>query len=148
MAVIDVAKFEHFFRVAASLDVDREDVRRYEEFVNEKIADFLIRAQAIARANVRDLIEPQDLPVTKGIAICEHEFDHIDREIGMRALLADLLVKPPNIDYTDETERRLPSIAGGLSVALARSFPILDPNVKNPQQTQWDRARRLFALLV
>jgi Domain of unknown function (DUF1931) len=148
MPVIDVTKFEHFFRVAASLDVDKADVRRYENFVNEKISDFLIRAKAIAKANVRDLIEPQDLPITKGLEICIHEFDKLDAQIGMKPLLAELLVRPPNIDYTVETEARLPSIAGGLSVALARLFPILDPNVKNPQTAQWERASRVFALLV
>jgi hypothetical protein len=47
-----------------------------------------------------------------------------------------------------ETEARFPEIAGGLSVALARSFKIIDPNVKNPQSEQWERSFRLFDLLL
>ena len=147
MAVTNISKFERFFRLAAELDVDKMDVRRYEAFVNEKITDFLIRAKAIAKANQRDLIEAWDLPITKGIEICIHDFDKLDAQIGMRPLLAELLVKPPNVEYTVEAEQRLPSIAGGLSVALARAFPLLDPNVKNPQTAQWERATKLFALL-
>jgi hypothetical protein len=34
--------------------------------------------------------------------------------------------------YSDETEARLPVIAGGVSLALARTFKIIDPQVKNP----------------
>ena len=39
-------------------------------------------------------------------------------------------------------------VAGGLSVALARSFPLIDPNVRNPQTWQWERAFQLFDLLL
>ena len=42
----------------------------------------------------------------------------------------------------------MPLIAGGLSVALARSFRILDTDLKNPQTEHWERAFRLFALLL
>ncbi|MDB5092738.1 MAG: hypothetical protein JWO85_839, partial [Candidatus Eremiobacteraeota bacterium] len=40
------------------------------------------------------------------------------------------------------------AIAGGLSVALARTFTIIDPKVKNPQSDEWERAYRLFSLLL
>ncbi|MGZ3297268.1 MAG: DUF1931 family protein, partial [Xanthobacteraceae bacterium] len=38
-----VARFERFFRAAAGLDVDKEDLKRYADFVNRKIYDLLIR---------------------------------------------------------------------------------------------------------
>ncbi|MEA2740023.1 MAG: hypothetical protein QOH05_3330, partial [Acetobacteraceae bacterium] len=38
-----VTKFERFFRVAASLDVDEHDLKRYTDFVNHKIYDLLLR---------------------------------------------------------------------------------------------------------
>ncbi|MDB6160484.1 MAG: hypothetical protein JWO04_4190, partial [Gammaproteobacteria bacterium] len=31
MTVMNIAKFERFFRLAASLDVDKEDLRRYSD---------------------------------------------------------------------------------------------------------------------
>jgi hypothetical protein len=33
-------------------------------------------------------------------------------------------------------------------VQLARTFPILDPDVKNPSSDHWERARRVFDLLL
>ena len=36
---------------------------------------------------------------------------------------------------------------GGLTVALARAFKILDPKVKNPQSVHWERAMAIFDLL-
>ena len=47
-----------------------------------------------------------------------------------------------------ETEARLPSIAGGLSVALARAFKIIDLSLQNPSSEHWDRAFRIFDLLI
>jgi hypothetical protein len=50
--------------------------------------------------------------------------------------------------YSEELERRLLRIAGGLSLDLVRTFKILDPKLKNPQTEQWERAFRIFDLLV
>ena len=43
---------------AAALDVDKEDLKRYADFINRKIHDLLIRGEAVAEANGRDLIRP------------------------------------------------------------------------------------------
>src|SRR5690349_20928924 len=59
---ISIPKFERFFRVAASLDTDKEDLRRFEDFINRKIRDLVVRAEAFAKANTRDIIMPFDLP--------------------------------------------------------------------------------------
>ena len=42
----------------------------------------------------------------------------------------------------------LPAVVGGLSVALARTFTIIDPELKNPRTWQWERAVRVFELLL
>jgi hypothetical protein len=49
---------------------------------------------------------------------------------------------------SDETESRLPDVVGGLSLALARTFKIIDPEVKNPQTEHWERAFSIFNLLL
>jgi hypothetical protein len=41
----------------------------------------------------------------------------------------------------------LPEVFGGLSVALARSFRVIDPTVSNPSTRHWDRVFTLFALM-
>jgi hypothetical protein len=149
MRVMSIPKFERFFRLAAGLDVDKADLKRYSEFVNRKIYDLLLRGQAAAKANGRDIIEPFDLPITKGLQESIHEFRSVDAEIELQPILDDLLARPPlDLAYSVETEARLPEIAGGLSVALARSFKIIDPDVKNPQSEQWERSFRIFDLLL
>jgi hypothetical protein len=58
--VMSINKFERFFRVAAGLDVDKKDLKRYSDFVNQKTYDLLIRGTAAATANGRDIIEPAE----------------------------------------------------------------------------------------
>ena len=46
MPVMAVAKFERFFRAAAGVDVDKNELKRYTDCVNDKIYDLLIMGQA------------------------------------------------------------------------------------------------------
>ena len=149
MPVMAVSKFEQFFHAAAGLDIDKADVKRYEQFINEQLPALLFRAQATAKSNVRDIIEPFDLPITKGLRQCMHEFEVIDKDLGLTPILDELVARPPlDMAYSVETESQFAAIAGGLSVALARTFTIIDPKVKNPQSDEWERAYRLFSLLL
>jgi uncharacterized protein DUF1931 len=52
------------------------------------------------------------------------------------------------VTLSEETQERLPGIAGDVSVALARAFRIIDPDVRNPGTQRWERAFRLFDLLL
>lgn len=129
MPVISAAKCQRFFRIAAGLDVDKDDLKRYSEFVNQKIYDLLIVARASAKANGRDIIYPSDLPITKGLQQSIHQFDDIDEEVQLEPVLDQLAWRPPlGAALAIETEARLPTIVGGLSVALARTFKIVDPD--------------------
>jgi hypothetical protein len=149
MPVMGVSKFERFFRVAAGLDVDKADLKRYDEFLDNKIYDMFVIAKAVAKANDRDIIQPQDLPITKGLQERTHEFRKMDEDLEVRPLLEQLLGRPPlEIGIAEETEARLPALAGGLSVALARTFTIIDPDLKNPASAEWEQVFRLFTLLL
>ena len=144
-----VARFEHFFQAAARLDVDKQDFKRYSDFVNHKICDLLSRGEATAKANGRDLIEPIDLPITKGLQESIHLFKELDQNIELKPILDHLTARPPlDLDYSKESVAQLPAIAGGLSVALARTFKIIDPDLKNPQTEHWQRSVQIFDLLV
>jgi Domain of unknown function (DUF1931) len=68
---------ERFFRIAAGLDVDKQDLKRYSDFINRKLHDLLVRAEAVAKANGRVVIEPCDLGLQESI----HEFENIDKQI-------------------------------------------------------------------
>ncbi|MCU1448053.1 MAG: hypothetical protein JWP02_223 [Acidimicrobiales bacterium] len=149
MPVMAIPRFERFFRLAADLDIDKNDLKRYNDFVTAKLTDLLIIGQVAAKANLRDIIEFWDLPVTKGLQERVHEFEKLDAEIELEPIL-ERLAASPQLDLTlsEETEARLPALVGGMSVALARAFRIIDPNVRNPQTEQWERAVRLFDLLL
>lgn len=147
--VMGVDRFERLFRTAAGLHVDKEDLKRHSELVNQRITNLLIRAVAAAKANGRDIIQPFDLPITKGLQECIHEFKSMDLEIELQPILDRLTSRPPlELAYSAETEQRLPSLAGGISLALARSFKIIDPEMKNPRSEHWERAFALFNLLL
>jgi hypothetical protein len=149
MPVMGAARFERFFRVAASLDVDKSDLKRYDEFLDRKIYDLFVVAKAAAKANGRDVIEPRDLPITKGLQERMHEFLRMDEDLDVVPLLEQLLTRPPlGIAISADTEARLPAIAGGLSVALAQAFKIIEPRVKNPGSAEWDQVLRMFELLL
>lgn len=149
MAVMAVPRFERFFRSAAGVDVDKNDLRRYGDFVNDKVHDLLVIGQAHAKANRRDVIEPSDLPVTKGLQESIHRFRNLDEDIELKPILEQLAALPPlDLSIGEEVRERLPEIVGGLSLALARTFTILDPGLKNPRTEQWERVIRLFELLL
>ena len=149
MPVMGVTKFKRFFRVAASLDVDKDDLKRYSDFVNQKIYDLLLRGQAAAKANGRDIIQPHDLPITKGLQERIHEFRRITEDIDLRPILERLAARPPlDMGVSDETDAELPRIVGGLSVGLARTFKMLEPDLKNPQTRHWEQAMGIFNLLL
>jgi histone H3/H4 len=139
----------HFFRAAAELEVDKEDIKRYYEFVDKKMEDLLLMAQHTAKSNDRITVEPRDLPLTKGLQESVHAFEKLDLDIGLERIL-DKEVPEPQIDlpYSEATEARLPAIAGGMSLALARTFKIIDPEVKHPATAMWERAFGIFNLLL
>jgi hypothetical protein len=147
--VMSVAKFERFFRAASGLNVDKQDLKRFSEFVNYKVYDFLACGVGVARANGRNIIAPFDLPITKGLQDCIYAFKAIDETIELEPILDHLTARPPlDLPYCDETEAELPAIVGGLGVALARVFKIIDPDLKNPATEHWRRSFQAFDLLL
>ena len=149
MPVFGVIKFERFFRTAAGLNVDKNDIKRFDSFVRDKLGDMILMAEATARANNRDLIYPQDLPITKGLQETMHAFRRMEPELELAPILEQLAgYPPPNFTLTIETEQRLPAVVGGLALAVARTFTIVDPQLTNPQSSDWERVFRLFDTLL
>jgi hypothetical protein len=149
MAVTAVSRFERFFRVVAGLDVDKDDLRRYNDFLDEEVGDLFLIAEATAKANGRDIIEPHDLPITKGLQERIHEFEKFDQDIELTPVLGEITARPPlTLSCSDETIARLPVVAGGLSLSLARTMKIIYPDLKVPGTEHWDRTFAMFDLLM
>ncbi|HEY3691513.1 MAG: hypothetical protein QOH09_1687 [Pseudonocardiales bacterium] len=143
-----VPVFERFFRVIASIQIDRSDVRRFRDFVDQQIDDIAISGRNSARWNGRDVIAPQDLPITRGLQERMREFDKLEEAEEIRELLRQDVRRPPaEVTFAEETEQLLPEVFGGLSVALARSFRVIDPTLANPGTAHWERAFEMFRLV-
>jgi histone H3/H4 len=139
MPVMSVATFQRFFRTAGGLNVDKDDLKRYNDFLQSRILDLLIAARAIAKANGRDIVQPADLPITAGLQERVGEFQALDEEFELSGVLDQLIGRPPDLDLSEETDARLPLVAGGLSVALARLFNEAEPELKNLQTRHWGK---------
>ncbi len=48
----------------------------------------------------------------------------------------------------DDTQARLPLLFGGISVALARTFKLIDAELKAVHTEEWERTFSLFRLLI
>jgi len=140
--------FERFFRSVANVKIDKNDVRRFREFVDEQIDDIAIAGRNSAKQNGRDVIVPQDLPITKGVQERMREFDKLEEAEEIRALLRQVMRRPPgDVTFAEDTEDLLPELFGGLSVALAQAFRVVDPTVSNPSTEHWNRVFTIFRLV-
>jgi hypothetical protein len=147
--VAGIPEFKRFFRSAGRVDVDKDDLRRFRAFVDQKIDDIAIAGRNSASWNGRDVIAPQDLPITKGLQERMREFDKLDEADEIRQLLRGAVRRPPaDVTFSEETEDMLPEVFGGISIALARSFRIVDPRVTNPSTEHWERGFDLFRMLL
>jgi hypothetical protein len=143
-----IPAFERFFRSVGSVTIHKNDVRRFREFVDEQIDDIAIAGRNSAKWNGRDVVVAQDLPITKGVQERMREFDKLEEAEEIRELLRQAVRQPPgDVTFAEDTERLLPELFGGLSIALARSFRVVDPKVSNPSTEHWDRVFTLFRLL-
>jgi len=149
VGVMGIPRLQRFFEATASLETDRDDLKRYCRFVNEKIAGLMIRAQAVAEENGCDIIWLSDIPITRGLQECIQHFQQMHEQLEVTALLEHLAgLSQLHLDYSLETREALGDISGGLSVALAGTFRILDPQLRHPHGEQWERCFQIFSLLV
>lgn len=51
--VMAVKQFQKLFRTTAGLNVDKNDIKRLSNFINERLADLLLLGQVSARVNNR-----------------------------------------------------------------------------------------------
>ncbi len=146
--VMAVKQFEILFRKSASLDIDKSDVKRLGGFINQRVYDLMIRGQANAKANARDIIQVQDLPITKGLQEQIHFFKGLDEELNLSVILENLAKLPPlALEYSEEVEQKLPELVGAVTVSLAKLFKIIDPKLKNPGSIEWEQVEQVFNLL-
>ena len=69
--------------------------------------------------------------------------------VSSRACNPEITARPPlHLAISAATEDNLAEIAGGLSVALARTFRLVDPHLKHSTMTDWKHAFQISNLLL
>lgn len=147
--IMAVSEFERLFREAASLDIDKNDIKRLSDFLGKKIYDLLVVAERNAKYNGRDIIYEPDVPVTKGLQETIQEFEKMDVALRLEPVLDHLAGLPPmDLEVSEDVRKLLPKLAGALVVAAARVLKALDPGLKNPQTEHWERMEEVFDQLI
>jgi hypothetical protein len=143
-----VPLYQRFFRTVASVDIDKNDVRRLHEFIDEWIDGIALAGRNCAKWNGRDVVVAQDLPITRGLQERMREFDKLDEAGEIRDLLSQVVRQPPDdIAFAQDAEQLLPELFGGLAVALARALREIDTTLTNPSSEHWDRVFATFRLV-
>jgi hypothetical protein len=149
VAAFAVEEFERFFQVASGLRVDRQDLKRHNDFVHQQLCDLLLMGQANARANGRDVVTLHDLPVTQGLADSMAAFAQIGGRVDLAPILDRLATYAPlELPVDRQAQALLPTVVGGLSLALARTLTLVLPSVVEPRAEHWERAFKVVDLLV
>ena len=147
--VMGITQFQSLFRQAASLDIDKSDLKRFDDFVNERLHDLLLLAQTKAKANGRPAIDWIDMPVTKGLQENIHEFDKMDEALSLSTILESLSRLPPmDLPYSEALEEKIPELTGGIAVSLAKVFKAIEPKLKNPTTVEWEKIEHIYRILL
>jgi len=122
---------------------------RFEAFGREQVADLLTIARARAKLDGRDVIESRDLPVTNGLHESIHRFRQLELGAEVRPMLEQMATRPQlDLAVAVDVDEVLPEVAGGVSLALGHTFQLIDSTVRNPAIEHWERAFRIFDLLL
>jgi hypothetical protein len=54
---------------------------------------------------------------------------------------------PADIAFAEGAEKLLPELFGGLSIALARTFAVVDTTMSTPSTEHWNRVFTIFRLV-
>ena len=147
--IVGISKFEALFRKVASIDVDKSDLKKMNQLVNQKIEDMFVVAKAASKANGRDVIRFCDLPITKGIQEHINEFKKYDYHLDLTPSLEKITAIPQmNLVYQKEVEEGLSDLAGALIIMLAKIFKIIDPDLKNPVTADWEKVNNIFDIIL
>lgn len=147
MTVMDVSTFQRLFRDAAGLEVDGSDLPRCNAVVTRTLYRMLLAAQATAATYHRYIIEPGDLPITQGLQENIDRFTMLAQRLDLERILAQLATyRPLDRIPATETTSRFPDIVGGLTMALARTLTLIDPQMTHPREAHWATLRSLVDL--
>ncbi len=131
--IMAVARFQSLFRKSASLDVDKDDLKRLGDLLGKKLDGLLVVGKATAKANGQDIILSRDLPLTPGMRRAIHEFDDLDEELALDPILEQLAIHPPlEMTYGADVDVLLPPPPGRTHGGVGEDLPHPRPEPHQP----------------
>lgn len=147
--IMGVKQFQKLFRIAAGLNLDKNDLKKLNDFINHKLSDLLLLGQVSAQINNRDVIDFTDLPITKGLQEHIQEFKKMDELLEIQPILKQQAKLPPlRLEYSRTLESKISEIVGGITVSLAKVFHALDKDLKNPTPIEWEKVNTIYNILL
>ena len=145
--VMGVAKVEALFRRSAGLDIDEKNkIVLCLDIVESKLHDLLLVGEEKALSNGREEMLVHDLPITKGLRKTIKEFEALNEEIPVEDVAKFVASLPPlKVAYSEELREKLPKVAGGLMVALAKMTKLFSAE-RRPSVDEIEKARQALNL--
>ncbi len=149
MEIVGAVRFQELLHRTAGLKVDKEDLRRLQDLVGQKLNDLLVVASKNASANGRDIVTEMDLPLTLGLQESLRQFQSLGEQLEMRPILEKLATYPP-LPYplSLELEGLLPDLVGALILIIGQAIKVIDPEVVNPTTDHFERVTKLMSLVL
>jgi len=147
--VFGANRLEELVRRVSEIELDKSDLERLSDFVDEKLYDLLLVGVQHASYNDRDLIMEPDLPLTRGLRESMQDFELYEEEVDIEPILEQMATYPQlEREPSQEVIDLLPEIAGTLIMVTTQLMTVVDPGISNPDSETWDRVRDTMDLLI
>lgn len=144
-----VNRLDELVRRMSGLTVDRNDLDRLTDLVDEKLYDLLLVGVRNASYNGRDLIMEPDLPLTRGLRDSMEDFTLYKERVDVEPILEQLATRPLlEREPSQQVIDLLPDMFGTLMMVTLELMPIVDPGLENPDDDTWGRVREAMDLLI
>ena len=148
MAVVGFTKLQAIFRKGASLDIAKGHAKDITDIVDKKVYDLLVAGERNAKYNDRDVIWYSDLPLTNGLEKTIDEFKKLEEELDAKDVVETMAHYPATIALEAELEKRLPEIAGGLLLSVAKTMRVIDHSDRSVDHELIKKAKEILDLTV
>ena len=142
-------RIQEMMRRLGGLSPVREDADSVSEIISRKVYSLLLTGEKNAGGARRDIIVPQDLPVTEPLREYRERYLLYDGAREMETVLAEMVSYPAlGAAVSEETENLVHELAGALLMVSIELVKILEPGNVNPGKPAWRRVSDVMDLFI
>ena len=147
--VFGAQRLEELVWRMSELELDKSDLQRLSDLVDEKLYHLLLTGVRHASYNNRDFIMEPDLPLTKGLRESMQDFELYEEEVEIQPILEQLATYPQlEREPSQQVIDMLPDLVGTLIMVTTQLMTIIHPEISNPNDETWDRVTETMDLLI